>query len=75
METFNLLRKYPQLLTKVTHVDCYKPWSLETYQYVAKKWLMNPQSSTDKVGLSEVNLNNELSITFHYSYFKTFEDV
>jgi len=73
METFNLLRKYPQLLTKVTHVDCYKPWSLETYQYVAKKWLMNPQSST--VGLSGVNLNNELSITFHYSYFNTIVDV
>ena len=44
-DTFHLLRRFPQLITKATHVDCYKPWSFHTYQYVAKKWLMSPQTA------------------------------
>ncbi|XP_067931165.1 uncharacterized protein [Watersipora subatra] len=43
METYQMLQKYPQLITKSMQVDCYKPWSNETYQYVARCWLSSPQ--------------------------------
>lgn len=36
---YDKLRCFPQLVSRATCVDCFKPWTAETYQAIARVWL------------------------------------